>query len=161
MANYKYGYSDTSNDAIGKAGATVKQGVLNSFEVIKQIEAGLVSLVKNTVSETVKATGTVADVAVGVTKDVLAGTMGVIQETGAGFLEATKEIGKKVEEVAKVAVGGAIDAAGSIGEGTVRAVKSVSLSVVDGVKGVADAALPRSADHAAKQRSHTEVPPKK
>jgi hypothetical protein len=60
-----------------------------------------------------------------------------------GVIEATKEIGGNVEEVAKVAVGGAIDAAGTIGNTAVRTVKDMLVGVVEGVKDVLSAALPK------------------
>ncbi|HCC68870.1 MAG TPA: hypothetical protein DEP99_03180, partial [Nitrospiraceae bacterium] len=60
-----------------------------------------------------------------------------------GVIEATKEIGGNVEETAKVAVGGAIEAAGTIGVTAVRAVTDMLVGVVEGVKEIAGAALPK------------------
>ena len=60
-----------------------------------------------------------------------------------GVIEATKEVGGNVEEVAKVAVGGAIEAAGSIGNTAVRSVREMLVGVVEGVKEVASALLPK------------------
>jgi len=48
-----------------------------------------------------------------------------------------------MEEVAKVAVGGAIETAGTIGNTAVKAVKDMLVGVVEGVKEVASAALPK------------------
>lgn len=48
-----------------------------------------------------------------------------------------------MEEVAKVAVGGAIETAGTIGNTAVKAVKDMLVGVVEGVKEVAGAALPK------------------
>ena len=60
-----------------------------------------------------------------------------------GVIEATKEIGGNVEEVAQVAVGGAIETAGAIGNTALKAVKDMLVGVVEGVKEIASAALPK------------------
>lgn len=60
-----------------------------------------------------------------------------------GVIEATKEIGGNVEEVAKIAVGGAIEAAGTIGNTAVRSVRDMLVGVVEGVKEVLNAAVPK------------------
>ena len=52
---------------MGDAGATVKEGVLSGLKGINEIETQIVTLVKNTVSDTLKATGSVADETLNVT----------------------------------------------------------------------------------------------
>ena len=62
---------------IGEAGATVKDGVLSGLKGISEIETQIVTLIRNTVSDTLKATGSMAVETVNVTKDVLQGTSGL------------------------------------------------------------------------------------
>ena len=75
---------------IGEAGATVKEGVLSSIKGINEIETQIVTLVRNTVSDTLKATGSVADETVNVTRSVLQGTFKAAEEVGTGLLLAPR-----------------------------------------------------------------------
>ncbi|HXX82137.1 MAG TPA: hypothetical protein VEI46_11350, partial [Thermodesulfovibrionales bacterium] len=63
--------SSTSGEGAGisKVGTSVKEGVVSSLKGINEIEAEIVSLVRNTVSNTLRATGSVANEAVTITKD--------------------------------------------------------------------------------------------
>ena len=65
--------AEKTKERIGKAGSTVKEGIVGSLKGINEIEAEIVSLVRNTVSNTLQATGSVATEGVNVTKDVLKG----------------------------------------------------------------------------------------
>ena len=49
-----------------RAQKTIKDGIINGFDIIKQVEAGLVELARLTVSDTIRATGAVANEAVSV-----------------------------------------------------------------------------------------------
>ena len=49
-----------------------------------------------------------------------------------------------MQEMAKVAVGGAIEAAGAIGATALKAVREMLVDVLEGVKEVAGAALPKT-----------------
>jgi hypothetical protein len=181
-----------------RAQKTIKDGIINGFGIIEQVEAGLVELARATVSDAIRATGTVANEGVSVAGDIVKGVVAAAREAGSGLLDGTKsiakgiiigvsevggdvvsaagrtakeavkgasdvgadvalvarkavdgiveaagEIGGNVNEVAKAAVGGAIEAAGSIGENAVSAVRGILMGVVNGVKDVAGAALPR------------------
>ena len=68
---------------IGKAGATVKDGLLSGLKGIGEIETQIVTLVRNTVSDTLKATGSVADETVNLTRSLLQGTFKAAAEVGA------------------------------------------------------------------------------
>ena len=82
--------------AMGGAGTTVKEGVLSGLKGINEIETQIVTLVRNTVSDTLKATGSVADETVKVTKDVLQGTFKAAEEVGTGLLLSTKSVAKGI-----------------------------------------------------------------
>jgi hypothetical protein len=46
-------------EELGKAGTAVKEGIIRSLRGINEIEAEMISLVRNTVSNTLRATGAV------------------------------------------------------------------------------------------------------
>src|SRR5208337_5604825 len=75
---------------------TVKEGIINGFQIINQVEAGLVDLARKTVSDTINATGAVANEAIGVAGDVVKGTIAAAQQAGSGLLDATKSIAKGI-----------------------------------------------------------------
>jgi hypothetical protein len=87
MSPGKKSYEETPQTDIkatmGKAGATVKEGVLSSLKGINEIETQIVTLVRNTVSDTLKATGSVADETVNLTRSLLQGTFKAAAEVGA------------------------------------------------------------------------------
>ena len=125
---------------LGKAGATVREGVLSGLKSVNEIEAQIVTLVKNTVSDTLKATGSVADETVNVTKDVLQGTFKAAEEVGTGLLLSSKsvakgiimgvsDVGGDVFSVAKQVIRGAVKGAGEIGAD----VGQVARRTVDGI----------------------------
>ncbi len=53
--NYKAASDIQYEDRIGKAGIAVKEGIISSLQGINEIEAEIVSLVRNTVSNTLRA----------------------------------------------------------------------------------------------------------
>jgi hypothetical protein len=81
---------------MGKAGVTVKEGVLSGLKGINEIETQIVTLVKNTVSDTLQATGSVADETVNVTRSVLQGTLKAAEEVGTGLLLSSKSVAKGI-----------------------------------------------------------------
>ncbi len=58
------------HEGTGKAGTAVKEGVINSLRGLDEIEAEIVSLVRNTLSNALRTTGAVADESLSVTRDV-------------------------------------------------------------------------------------------
>jgi hypothetical protein len=60
---------------VGKAGASVKAGIISGLKGINEIEAEIVSLVRNTVSNAFRATGTVINEGLEITKDVVKGAI--------------------------------------------------------------------------------------
>jgi hypothetical protein len=125
---------------MGKAGATVKEGVLSSLKGINEIETQIVTLVRNTVSDTLKATCSVADETVNVTKEVLQGTLKAVEEVGTGLLLSSKsvakgvimgvnDVGGNVLSVAKQVIKGTVNEAAEIGGD----VGQVSRRTVDGI----------------------------
>jgi len=77
---------------IGKAGATVKDGLLSGLKGIGEIETQIVTLVSNTVSDTLKATGSVADETVNVTRSVLQGTFKAAGSLGNTAVKAVMDV---------------------------------------------------------------------
>ena len=73
---------------------TIKEGIINGFQIINQVEAGLVDLARNTIADTIKATGTVANEAVSVTSEVVKGTIAAAQEAGSGLLDGDQKHSK-------------------------------------------------------------------
>ena len=57
-------------EAIGKAGTTVKEGIVSSLKGINEIEAEIVSVVRSAVSSTLRTTGDIANETIKVTTDV-------------------------------------------------------------------------------------------
>src|SRR5438552_13102287 len=74
---------------IGNAGAAVKDSIVGSVRGLHEIEAEIVSLVRHTLSDTVKATGAVASESVTVISDVMKGT---VQATNHRSEEHTSEL---------------------------------------------------------------------
>ena len=68
----------------------------SSLKGINEIEAEIVSLVRNTVSTTLKASGSVATDALNVSKDVVKGTIQATEEVGTGLILSTKSVAKGV-----------------------------------------------------------------
>jgi predicted transcriptional regulator len=125
---------------MGKAGATVKEGVVTILKGVNEIETQIVTLVRSTVSDTLKATGSVAGETVNVTKDVLQGTIKAAEEVGTGLLLSSKSVAKgiimgvsdaggDVLSVAKQVIKGTVKGAGEIGAD----VGQVALRTVDGI----------------------------
>jgi len=81
-------------ETVGRAGTTVKQGIIHSLKAINEIEAGIVTLVRNTVADTFNATGSVANEAVVVTRDMIKGIVGAAEEVGTGLIISTKSVAK-------------------------------------------------------------------
>ena len=125
---------------MGKAGATVKEGVLSSLKGISEIETQIVTLVRNTVSDTLKASGSVADETVNVTKEVLHGTFKAVEEVGTGLLLSSKsvakgivmgvsDVGGDVLSVAKQVIKGTVNGAAEVGAD----MGQVACRTVDGI----------------------------
>ncbi|RPH83357.1 MAG: hypothetical protein EHM75_12130, partial [Desulfobacteraceae bacterium] len=56
------------DEAIGKAGTSVKEGVVSSLKGINEIESEIVTLVRNTVSTTLRAGGSIVTESLSVAK---------------------------------------------------------------------------------------------
>jgi hypothetical protein len=87
---------DIHAEESGNAQRTIKEGMINGFQVINQVEAGLVDLARHTVSDTMKATGAVANEALTVASDVFRGVIAAAREAGLGLLDGTKSIAKGI-----------------------------------------------------------------
>jgi hypothetical protein len=55
----------TAEEGLHKAGATMKEGIVDSLKGVNEIESEIVSLARNTVSNTLQASGDVAKVGIG------------------------------------------------------------------------------------------------
>ena len=73
-------------ESMGNAGAAVKDSIVGSVRGLHEIEAEIVSLVRHTLSDTVKATGAVASESVTVMSDVMKGTVQATEEVAQGLL---------------------------------------------------------------------------
>lgn len=188
-----------SESAITTTGTAIKDGLVGSLKGLNEIEAQLVSMVGNAVSDTLRTTGTVARDGLTIAKDVVSGTVQTVADVGTGLtnsaknvvrevvtdmsevggdvlnvaqqaakgviagvadigamvgdvanrtargtVETTKEVGGSVGALAKSTLEGAITAADSIGGAAVKTVSHLLVSVVEGVKDVLNAALPRA-----------------
>jgi hypothetical protein len=71
-------------EGIGKAGTTVKEGIIGSLRGINEIEAEMVSLVRGTISNTLRATGAVTSESVDLVRDVVKGAIQATEEIGGG-----------------------------------------------------------------------------
>lgn len=67
---------------IGEAGSAVEECVISSLKGINEIEAEIINLVRNTVSNRHRATGSVVVDAVGITKDVIERAIQASEEVG-------------------------------------------------------------------------------
>jgi predicted transcriptional regulator len=77
---------------IGEAGTTVKEGALSSPKGVNEMETLIVTLVRKTVSYTLKATGSVADETVNVTRSVLQGTFKAAGSLGNTAVKAVMDV---------------------------------------------------------------------
>lgn len=108
----------------GKEGVAVQKGIKASFDALSQIEAGIVDLARNTVTDSLKATGEVAGEAVKVASHVMKGALSAAEEIGAGVVAASKNVAKGI-------VMGVSDVGGDVLEAACQTVKSA-------VKGAAE-----------------------
>lgn len=75
---------ETTGPELQKAGTTMKEGIVNSLKGINEVEAEIVTLARNTVSQTLRATGDVAKEGLSVTTDVVKGAIQATEEVGTG-----------------------------------------------------------------------------
>jgi hypothetical protein len=127
-------------EQIGAAGVTVKTGIVGSLRGVDEIEAEIVSLVRNTVSNTIKASGSVSGEAVNTVRDVVKGAIAATEEVGAGLVLASKSVAKGVVMGVADVGGDVIKAASETGRTAVRSAADVGGDValvakrtVDGV----------------------------
>lgn len=120
-------------ESMGNAGAAVKDGIVGGLRGIHEIEAEIVSLVRHTLADTVKATGTVASESVTVLSGVMQGTMQATAEAGTGLVVSTKQVAT-----------GVLEATSELSDTAVRAATDILVGAVEGVKAVLGALLPRA-----------------
>ena len=72
-----------------KAGAAVKEGIIGSLTGISEIEAEIVGLVRNTASNSFRASGAVASEGINVTPDIIKGAIQAMEEIGTGLQRLT------------------------------------------------------------------------
>jgi hypothetical protein len=108
----------------------------------KSVAKGVVLGVSDVGGDVVSAATETAKAAVSGVAAVGGDTLMVAKRTVDGVMEATTETGGNVVETRAVA-GGAAEAIGGIGTTAVSSVRNILLSVVTGVKDVANAALPK------------------
>ena len=82
-------------ETMGKAGTSVKEGIVSGLKGINEIETQMMGLVKDTVSETLKVTGSVVGETLAVTKEVLQGAVKAAEEVGTGLSVEHEERGQR------------------------------------------------------------------
>ena len=111
---------------LGKAGTAVKEGVIRSLKGLNEIEADIVSLVRNTVADSLKLTADVANLSLGLTTEIIKGAIKATEEVGTGLILSTKsvtkgvimgvgDVGGDVVAVASQTVKGAVKGASEVG----------------------------------------------
>ena len=94
-------------ETMGKAGTSVKEGIVSGLKGINEIETQMMGRSRNTVSETLKVTGSVVGETLAVTKEVLQGAVKAAEEVGTG-------LGFTMKSVAKGIVMGVSDVGGDV-----------------------------------------------
>ena len=111
---------------LGRAGTAVKEGMMGSLKGVNEIEAAIVSLVRNTVVDALRLTADVTGMSINLGADVTKGAIKAAEEVGAGLVLSTKgvtkgvimgvsDVGGDVATVANRAVKGAVKGAAEIG----------------------------------------------
>jgi hypothetical protein len=85
-----------SEAGIGQAGSRVGEGIVGTLKGINEIEAEIVGVVRNTVSNSFKTLGAVAGEEINVTKDVIKEAIQATEEVGSGLVLSTKSVAKGV-----------------------------------------------------------------
>ena len=83
-------------ETLGKAGTTVKDGIVGSLKGMQEIEAEIVNLTRKVVTDSLKATGSVAQETINVSKDVFKGAIEAADQMGTGLMESTKSVAKGI-----------------------------------------------------------------
>ena len=94
MTSEKKLESPDQTQSLGQAGTSVKDGVVSSLKGINEIEAEIVSLVRNTVSTSLRATGFLAGESLKVTQEVVKGAFQATEEVGTGLILSSKSVAK-------------------------------------------------------------------
>lgn len=114
----------TIGSGITSTGTAIKDGVVGGLKGINEIGTGLVDLVGNTLSETLRATGVVAKDGLSVAKDMVTGTVQTVADVGAGLTT-------NVKNVARGVVTGVGEVSGDVGNVAQQAAKGVITGVAD------------------------------
>lgn len=151
----------TVSDTLQTTGTVAKDGLLVAKDVISgtvqavtDVGTGLTNGVKNVAKGVVTGVnevgGDVFNLAQQTAEGVISGVADlgamvgdVANRTARGTVETTKEVGGNVGSLARSTVEGTIDAVDSIGGAAVKTVSHLLVSVVEGVKDVLNAALPK------------------
>src|SRR5208283_4107488 len=88
------GTGKPSQADLGRAGTAVKEGIVRSLKGLNEIEAAIVSLVRNTVADTLKLTADVAGMSIDLSAEVIKGAIKATEEVGAGLVLSTKSVTK-------------------------------------------------------------------
>lgn len=126
---------------IGKAGTTVKDGIVGSLKGLNEIEAEIVTLVRSTVSSTLQVTGSVASEGVNVTRDVLKGALSAAEEVGTGITMSTKSVAKGILMGVSDVGGDLVSVAGTTIRGAVKGASEIGSDVAIVARRTADGIL--------------------
>ena len=87
---------DGVDDGVKGSAIGDKHCVAGFFHVLKQIESGLVGLVRETVCDTIEATGCIATTTVNAARDVLKSVVNAVGEIGGNFLQRTTGLARGI-----------------------------------------------------------------
>lgn len=134
----------TAGADLGSVGTAMKEGLVGSLKGLGEIEAGIASLVRGTVTDSMKLASDTVTMGVGFTADLMKGAIKATEEVGTGLTLGAKsvtkglitgagDVGGDMVTVAHKTVGGVVKGAVEVG-GDIAGV------AVEAVKGTADAA---------------------
>jgi hypothetical protein len=114
---------------MSEAGRAVKEGIVMSLRGVNEIEAEIVSLVRNVVSDSLKATGGIAGESVAITKEVMKGAIAATEEVGHGLVMSTKSVAKGIIMGVSDVGGDVVKSAGQIAQGAVKGASEIGADV--------------------------------
>lgn len=136
-------YKDMRNDTasmerrVENASDVAGRGISESVKDMTEMEEELINLVRDTLLNSLRATGSVTSEAANVTRDVTKATVQAGEEIGVVVIHTTSNL-------AKALIGGALDTAGSVGKSAMSAAGAIMSGMVAGIRDVAVAAMPRA-----------------
>lgn len=135
------------DEALDRAGTKLKEGIINSLRGLNSIETEIASLVRITVSDTLKTAHSAGLQGVAVTKDIVTAAISASEEIGGGLAVSSKgvakgivmgvsDVGGDIIEAAKQTVQAAVTGAAEVGADSAMAGKKAADGVIEATKEV-------------------------